>query len=159
MPLLLIDPEWQPDGDQEAPDEAVVGMWPDEEGGRLGRFRPNPDYQPRYENSPVDPLDAALRLVVHGEVEPDQVAELLRTSMLEVALNGDGRLLLSRAADDVLCAMVATSPAYRFPAPDWGTVSLEELLGLLPDDADVLFNADGPAWTRLSGDFLREAVA
>ncbi|NMO56928.1 type VII secretion system-associated protein [Actinoplanes sp. TBRC 11911] len=150
--ILLTDPEW------DEPDErAVIGIWPLREDGTTGPFRPNPGYVPRFENSPTDPIDAAVRLAMHGEVEIEQLRELLADSEFWLAFNGDGRPLLVRSPDEVLCVVVATSAVHRdrLFAPDWRTVELFELRAVLPDDADVLVNPEGAAWVRLSGGLIR----
>ncbi|WP_306215891.1 type VII secretion system-associated protein [Actinoplanes sp. RD1] len=157
--VLLTDPEWEPEepGD-EPPFAAVVGMWPLAEDGAAGEFRPNPEYRPRYGSGPADPLDALLQLTLRGDAEPDQLQAVLRGSLVELALNGDGRPLVLRADDGVLCAMIATSPG-RFLAPDWRRVTAGELAGILGTDTDVLVNPGGPGALRLSAEFLRETVS
>jgi hypothetical protein len=150
--VLLTDPEW------EEPDErAVIGMWPLREDGTTAPFRPNPGYVPRFENSPTDPIDAAVRLAMQGEVEIEQLRELLEDSEFWQGFNGDGRPLLVRSPDDVLCVVVATSAVHRdrIFSPEWRTVELFELMAALPDGADLLVNPGGPAWVRLSGTLFR----
>jgi len=158
--LLLIDPEWldQDDqDDQEPPAEAIVGWWP---AGGTGPFHPNPGYRPLFENSPADPLEAVIRLALVGEAEMDQVRTMLRDSLVELALNGDGRPLLLPSPDGPLCAVAATSTSHRerMFSPAWRQVALIELLALLPADADLLLNPGGPSWSRFTGDFVREAA-
>ncbi|GAA3945558.1 type VII secretion system-associated protein [Actinoplanes auranticolor] len=160
--ILLADPEWEPaEAGAEPPFAAVVGMWPLAEDGSAGEFRPNPDYRPRYGAGPTDPLDALLRLALRGDAEIDQVLAVLRGSTVDLALNGDGRPLVRRADDGVLCAMVATSPAQRKTlfAPDWRRVTATELAGILTDDTDVLVNSGSPAALRLSAELIRATVA
>ncbi|WP_018908512.1 type VII secretion system-associated protein [Salinispora arenicola] len=159
--LLLTDPEWEPEKPDEAlPFEAVIGLWPVLENGNVGEFRPNPEYEPRYENSPSDPLDAVIRLTLFGDVEPDQLVAVLRDSLVELALNGDGRPLVVRADDGVLCAMLATSALHQreIVAPDWRRVGLTELVSTLGDGTDVLVNPGSATATRLGADFLRQAA-
>lgn len=159
--MLLIDPEWSDaaDDDTPPPAEAVLGEWAEGPDGALGPFRPNPGYRPRFENSPVDPLDAVIRLAMHGDAELDQVLTMLGGSLVEMAFNGDGRPLLAHSPDDRLCVLIASSPAHRRQlfAPRWREVTLADLLAALPDDADVLVNPGAPAWVRLAGDFIRTA--
>lgn len=155
--LLLVDPEWQEeDGDDAPPFEAVIGVWPRLPDGTPGEFRPNPEYVPRYENSPADPIDAALRLAVSGDVEVAQLMAVWRECRVEVAMNGDGRPMVVRSDDDVLCATVATSATHRqrLFSPDWREVGPAELLELLADGTDVLVNPGSPAHVRLTYDFL-----
>lgn len=158
--FLLTDPEWEPEGPDDAPPfEVVVGMWPMRPDGTVGEFRPNPDYEPRYEASPTDPLDALIRLTLLGEVDPEHVAAVLRNSLVELALNGDGRPLVVRDDDGGLCAMLATSASHqrRIIAPDWRRVGLAELSATLADGTDVLVNPGSPTGARLGADFLRQA--
>jgi hypothetical protein len=150
--VLLTDPEWP------EPDErAVIGMWPLRPDGSLGPFRSNPSYRPRFENSPTDPLDAVIRLFLEGEVELEQLREMLDDSVVGLALNGDGRPLLLRSPDDQLCVVVATSSPHRSRvfSPGWRDVTPDELVSMLPDEADLLVNPGGPGWVRLSGDLVR----
>ncbi len=158
--FLLTDPEWEPENPDDAPPyEVVVGMWPMLPNGTVGEFRPNPDYEPRYEASPTDPLDALIRLTLLGEVDPEHLAAVLRTSLVELALNGDGRPLVVRDDDGGLCAMLATSASHqrRIIAPDWRRVGLAELSTTLADGTDVLVNPGSPTGARLGADFLRQA--
>ncbi|WP_305790263.1 hypothetical protein [Symbioplanes lichenis] len=111
--------------------------------------------------TPSDPLDALLRLALIGEAELDHVQAVLRDSTVDLAHTGDGdpllrRPLLRRAADGVLCAMIATSPAHRDPdlAPEWHPVAGADLPALLGDHTDVLVNPAGPAPLRLGAAFF-----
>ncbi|MFE0019824.1 type VII secretion system-associated protein [Amycolatopsis sp. NPDC059021] len=156
--FLLMDPSWSPATENEAPPlEAVVGLWPLEE-GKLGKFRANPDYVPADENSPSDPLDAVLRLVMQGRAEAEHIQLLLRDSLFDLAMNGDGRPLVTRSPDDVLCVVVATGEAHRqrISSPQWRRIDLDDLVVSLADGVDVLFNPGGMAAVRLTGDFMRE---
>ncbi len=158
--FLLTDPEWEPEDPDDAPPfEVVMGMWPMLPNGTVGEFRPNPDYEPRYEASPTDPLDALIRFTLLGEVEPEHLAAVLRNSLVDLALNGDGRPLVVRDDDGGLCAMIATSASHqrRIIAPDWRRVGLAELSTTLTDGTDVLVNPGSPAGARLGADFLRQA--
>src|SRR5262245_43196743 len=83
--MLLMDPAWQPQRENEPPPiEAVVGLWPVEEEGKVGKFRPNPDYVPSDEDSPSDPLDAVLRLVLRGQATTGHIQAMLRDTFLDV---------------------------------------------------------------------------
>lgn len=159
--FLLTDPEWEPEDPDDAPPfEVVVGMWPMRPDGTVAEFRPNPDYEPRYEASPTDPLDALIRLTLLGEVEPEHLAAVLRNSLVDLALNGDDRPLVVRDDGGGRCAMIATSASHqrRIIAPDWRRVGLAELSTTLADDTDVLVNPGSPAGARLGADFLRQAM-
>ncbi|MET0495260.1 MAG: type VII secretion system-associated protein [Actinoplanes sp.] len=159
--MLLIDPEWQTDEEDEPPFEAVIGMWPVGPDGTPGRFRSNPEYVPRFADSPSDPVDALLHLATGGEAQAVQLQAVLRDATFDLAMNGDGRPLIVRSPDDVLCVIVATSAPHRqrVPCPDWQTVDLDELSALTAGDYDALFNPGGPAPVRLAADFLRTTVA
>ncbi|UOZ06913.1 type VII secretion system-associated protein [Amycolatopsis sp. WQ 127309] len=156
--LLLLDPSWEPSAeDEEPPLEAVVGLWPVEDDGQVGKFRGNPDYVPSDENSPSDPLDAVLRLMVRGEAGTEQLQAMLSGTLLDVAMNGDGRPLVTKSPDNLLCAVVTTGEPHRarLMSPEWHRTDLAGLVELIGTDLDVLFNPGGPASVRLTGDFLR----
>ncbi|MCK2244219.1 MULTISPECIES: type VII secretion system-associated protein [unclassified Crossiella] len=159
--FLLMDPEWRPATEHEPPPlEAVVGLWPVEEGGQVGKFRANPEYVPADENSPSDPLDAVLRLVLQGRAEVDHIQLMLRDTLFDIGMNGDGRPLLTRSPDDLLCVVVASGEQHRrrISSPEWRRIDLDELVVLLADGVDVLFNPGGTASVRLTGDFMRETL-
>ena len=160
--ILLIDPEWQAEDDLDTPPfEAVVGLWPLEPDGSAGPFRSNPDYRPVTENSPSDPVDALLRLTLRGDAEVEHLQVVLRDCLVDQAMNGDGRPLITRSADGVPCAVVATSTPHRsrIVSPDWRRVGLPALVADLPDGMDLLLNPGGPAAVRLTGDFVRATAA
>ncbi|MFC3456272.1 type VII secretion system-associated protein [Amycolatopsis speibonae] len=155
--VLLMDLGWEPEKeDQQPPIEAVVGMWPIED-GKAGKFRANPGYVPADENSPTDPLDAALRLVLRGQGEIEQVQLILRDSLFDIAMNGDGRPLVMRSPDEIPCVVIATGEPHRqrVSSPDWRRIDLAGLVELLAEGVDVLFNPGGPAMVRLNADFMR----
>ncbi|MGW6449809.1 type VII secretion system-associated protein [Lentzea sp. NPDC055074] len=159
--FLLVDPAWQPRGDEDLPPiEAVVGLWPVEDGGTLGRFRANPRHVPSDEDAPTDPLDAVLRLALHSRASAEQVQLMVRDSLFDLAMNGDGRPLILRSPDDVPCAVIATGEAHRtrVESPGWRRIDLDELVVSLADGVDVLVNPGGPAAVRLAGDFLRDTL-
>ncbi|MFJ8916105.1 type VII secretion system-associated protein [Amycolatopsis sp. NPDC102389] len=155
--VLLMDPGWEPETeDQSPPIEAVVGLWPVED-GKAGKFRANPDYVPADENSPTDPLDAALRLVMRGQGQVEQIQLMLRDSFFDIAMNGDGRPLVMKSPDGVPCVAIATGESHRrrISSPDWRRIDLGELVELLAEDVDVLFNPGGPAAVRLNANFMQ----
>lgn len=159
--FLLMDPSWRPATENDPPPiEAVVGLWPVEEEGKLGKFRANPEYVPTDENSPSDPLDAVLRLVLQGRAEAEHIQLLLRDTLFDIAMNGDGNPLITKSPDDILCVIVATGEPHRrrLASPDWRRIDLGELIELLADGVDVLFNPAGPAAVRLTGDFMRDTL-
>ncbi|MFC0547893.1 type VII secretion system-associated protein [Kutzneria chonburiensis] len=156
--FLLMDPSWNPDRGT-PPAEAVVGLWPVED-GTVGKFRSNPQYVATDGNSPSDPLDAVLRLALRGRAEARHIQLMLRDSLFDLAMNGDGRPLVTTSPDDVPCVVVASGEPHgqRVSAPRWRRVDLGDLVVLLADGVDVLFNPGGPASVRLTGDFLRETM-
>ena len=159
--FLLMDPAWRPTSENDPPPiEAVVGLWPVEDEGKIGKFRANPEYVPADENSPSDPLDAVLRLVLQGRAEAEHIQLMLRDTLFDIAMNGDGRPLVTKSPDDILCVVVATGEPHRqrIASPDWRRIDLDELVELLADEVDVLFNPGGPASVRLTGDFMRETL-
>jgi hypothetical protein len=154
--FLLMDPAWRPATDNETPPaEAVVGVWPVED-GVVGMFRPNPAYA----GDTSDPLDLLLRLTLEGSAEMWRLRLMVRDSLYDVALNRDGTPLVTKSPDDVPCLVVVTgeSQRRRVRVAGWQRVDLLELVELLADDVDVLFNPGGSASVRLTGDFLREAT-
>ncbi|WP_340687949.1 type VII secretion system-associated protein [Amycolatopsis coloradensis] len=158
--VLLMDPGWEPETeDQRPPIEAIVGLWPIED-GRAGKFRANPGYVPADENSPTDLLDAALRLVSRGQGGPEQIQVMLRDSLFDIAMNGDGKPLVMKSPDDIPCVVIATGEPHRrrISSPDWRRVDLGELVELLAEDVDVYFNPGGPTAVRLNADFLRSSL-
>ncbi|MFE0022036.1 type VII secretion system-associated protein [Amycolatopsis sp. NPDC059021] len=158
--FLLMDPAWGPRSENDAPPiEAVVGLWPVEE-GKVGKFRANPEYVPADRNSPSDPLDAVLRLVLQGRAEAEHIQLMLRDSLFDIAMNGDSRPLVTRSPDDIPCVVVATGEPHRqrISSPGWRRIGLDDLVVLLADGVDVLFNPAGPAAVRLTGDFMRETL-
>ena len=159
--FLLMDPDWRPAPDAEVPEiDAVVGLWPLGPDGGVGAFQGNPAYRPRNADSAADPLDALFRMAGRGTALADQIQLVLRDARFEVALNGDGRPLIVRSPDDVPCVVIATSAPQRerASAPQWRRIDLTELVSLLPDRVDVLFNPAGPMPFRLLGDFIRETL-
>jgi hypothetical protein len=158
--LLLLAPGWQPESpDEPPPIEAIVGLWPVTD-GKAGRFRPNPGYLPADDKSPSDPLDAVLLLTLRGEATKDQIRHMLASTLIDVAMNGDGRPLIMRSPDDIPCLLLASAEVHkrRIFAPDWLLADVGEIVELLPEDTDVLINMGGIASVRLTGDFIREAA-
>ncbi|GLY54513.1 type VII secretion system-associated protein [Lentzea sp. NBRC 102530] len=159
--FLLMDPAWHPKTEDETPPiEAVVGMWPVESDGTLGKFRANPEHVPSDAESPTDPLDAVLRLVMQQRAEAEHIQLMLRDSLFDIAMNGDGRPLIMNSPDQLQCVVIATGELHRqrVSAPDWRRIDLEELVVLLADGIDVFFNPGSPAAVRLTGDFIRETL-
>ena len=159
--FLLTDPEWEePAGGGSPPVEAIIGLWPVDEDGVVGHFASNPDYRPKYENSPSDPIDALLRLAMRGDAPMEQLQLILRDSTFDLALNGDGRPLIVKSPDEVMCVVITTSAPHRdrVMSPDWTRIDLMDLAQRLADGVDVFINPNGPAAVRLTGSFVRETV-
>jgi hypothetical protein len=159
--FLLMDPEWERrEGDETPPMRAVVGLWPMHADGSMGRFRSNPEYVPLRPESPTDPIDALLRLAMRGDARMEQVQLVLRDTLIDLAMNGDGRPLVVRSPDDVPCVVIATSGQHqqRVFAPEWHRIELETLVERLADGIDVMINPNGPAPVRLTGGFLRHTA-
>lgn len=164
--FLLLDPAWRPaTADASPPARAVVGWWPVEDDGGVGdvgKFRANPAYRPGDRNSPSDPLDAALRLLLRGQASSAQLQLMMRDTLVDIATQGDGRPLVVSSPDGRESIVVATGEPHRarIGAPGWRrAAALEDLVELLTDDVDVLFNRGGPASVRLTGDFVRETMS
>ncbi|TDV38592.1 type VII secretion system-associated protein [Actinophytocola oryzae] len=160
--MVLMDPAWRQENENDPPPlHAVVGLWPVAPDGAVGKFRSNPDYEPSDEQSPTDPLDAVFRLVLRGPGKIGQIQVVLHDVLLDVALNGDGRPLIVRAPDGLPCVVATSSVRHQTStsAFDWQRLDLDAILGLLPDDVDVLFNPGASASIRLTGDFLRNTAA
>jgi hypothetical protein len=108
----------------------------------------------------IDPLDALFRRAVREQVPAEQIRLALYRSRFDVALDGTGRPLIGPSPDGRPCLAVATSVAYRerVTAAGWRRVDLADLVCLLPDRVDVLFNPTGPAPFRLPGNAVRDAL-
>ncbi|MFG1885771.1 type VII secretion system-associated protein [Micromonospora sp. NPDC049102] len=162
--MLLTDARWSAPDEGEAdatdvpPVEAIVGGWLVEPDGTVGRFTANPLYRPEDPASPTSPVDASASLVATGRAGVDVVLLALRDSLVDVALDAEGGVIVAPAPDDVPCVLVATGAVdqARVDAVDWRQVDLPELLTLLPDGVDVLLNPGGPRSMRLFADALRD---
>ncbi|MGC4772938.1 type VII secretion system-associated protein [Micromonospora sp. DT44] len=162
--MLLTDTRWEaPDeGPAETTDvppvEAIVGGWLVEPEGTVGRFTANPLYRPEDPAAPTSPADAAAQLVASGRAGVDVVLLALRDSLVDVALDSEGDVIVAPAPDDVPCVLVATGAVdqARVDAAEWRQVDLGELLTLLPDGVDVLLNPGGRRSMRLFADALRD---
>ncbi|GAA3438163.1 type VII secretion system-associated protein [Kutzneria kofuensis] len=159
--LFLVDPAWQPaEEGQNPPAESVVGGWLVTD-GVVGRFEPNPDYEPLSPESPTDPVDAALRMAADGEVDSDALFAVIRESEFGVALDEHQRPLIAPAPDDVLSLLVTTAPAHRgrVRAEAWQVVSCAELAGMLAEhEVDALVNPGASTSTRLLAATIADAA-
>lgn len=154
--VLLVDPAWQPGDDAEAPPrEAVAGGWLAHADGSIGRFEPNPGYEPSGPDSPTDALDAALRV----GADFDRIAAVFRTTTFSVAVDGSGRPMIAPSPDGVSCLLVASAVAHqrRVRAAGWLTVEATALAALA-DKTDVLLNPGAPSCTRLPAETVRDMV-
>lgn len=156
--FLLMDPDWESDSEEQLPPlEAIVGLWPLDDDGRVGRFLGNPDHRPRDENSASDPIDALLRLVARGDAAMEQLQLLFRECRFGIAMDEDAKPMMTMSADGKPCVVMATGAPHqqRVTAAHWQDMDLEELDSILLDGVDVLVNPDGPASTRLACGFIR----
>jgi hypothetical protein len=191
--VFLIDPAWQAeqtekaeqadqadqaeqagaddatDGEPERPPlEAVVGGWFVEQDGTTSRFHANPAYEPSKADSPTDPVDATLQLVVRGEGDADQLLSTMVEGTFGVAVNEENTPVVVLSPDEVPSVLVATAPAHSRRISEvedlkevaaWAEVTLEQLVGLLPDEGvDVLLNPGAPSSMRLIAAVLKETV-
>lgn len=157
---VLVDPLWQPESEDDVPPlDAVIGLWPFDQDGGVGKFQGNPGYRPADANAPSDPLDAVLRLLVRDEASVAELRSMLRNTLFDLAV-ADGRPLETTAPDGARCVLVATGAPHRarLRVPGWRRIDLEELVLVLADRVDVLVNPIGPASLRLTGEFMRETV-
>ncbi|GAA3440178.1 type VII secretion system-associated protein [Kutzneria kofuensis] len=177
--VFLIDPAWQAENAAKAeagegeptrpPLEVVVGGWFVAEDGETGRFHANPAYEPSSPDSPTDPVDATLQLVVRGDGDADQLLSTMRESAFGIAVNAENTPVVVLSPDEVPCVLVATAPAHSRRIAEveglsdvaaWVEVTLDQLVGLLPEEGvDVLLNPGAPASMRLLAAALRETVA
>ncbi|NGY63441.1 type VII secretion system-associated protein [Lentzea sp. NEAU-D13] len=175
--VFLIDPSWQAEAAEKSegadpekpPLEAVLGGWFVEESGVTSRFHANPSYEPTTPDSPTDPVDAVLRLVVRGESEPDQLLDVMAESVFGLAVNAENTPVVVMSPDDVPCVIAATAPAHSRRIAEveglqdveaWAEVNLGQLVGVLPDEGvDVLLNPGASSSMRLIAATLREVAA
>jgi hypothetical protein len=183
--VFLIDPAWQaeqaakaegtgaeePEGEtpERPPLEAVVGGWFVEQDGATSKFHANPAYEPAKPDSPTDPVDATLQLVVRGEAEADQLLSTMVEGTFGVAVDKDNTPVVVLSPDEVPSVLVATAPAHSRRISEvealedvaaWAEVTLAQLVGLLPEEGvDVLLNPGAPSSMRLIAAVLKEAVA
>jgi hypothetical protein len=176
--VFLIDPAWQAEQPEPAegeerprpPLEVVVGGWFVEQDGTTSRFHANPDYLPTKPDSPTDPVDATLQMVTRGEAEPGELLSIMTEgSVFGLAVTEENTPVVVMSPDEVPCVVVATAPAHSRRIAEikeldniaaWAEVSLEQLVGLLPEEGvDVLLNAGAPASMRLIAAALRQALA
>ncbi|MEU4470086.1 type VII secretion system-associated protein [Micromonospora sp. NPDC023888] len=165
--MLLLDSDWDGPGDDDPdaadvpPVEAIVGGWLVDDDGTVGEFESNPLYRPRNADSPTSPVDAAVKLVAAGRADADLVLLALRDSLVDLALDEAGDVLVASAPDGVTCVLVVTSAADQVridDVPQWRQVDVYELLRLLPSGLDVLLNPAGPRAMRLLASALRDAA-
>lgn len=176
--VFLIDPAWQAEQPEPAegeerprpPLEVVVGGWFVEQDGTTSRFHANPDYLPTRPDSPTDPVDATLQMVTRGEAEPGELLSIMTEgSVFGVAVTEENTPVVVMSPDEVPCVVLATAPAHSRRIAEieeldniaaWAEVSLEQLVGLLPEEGvDVLVNAGAPASMRLIAAALRQALS
>ncbi|GIJ50329.1 hypothetical protein Val02_72150 [Virgisporangium aliadipatigenens] len=157
--VLVVDPAVSADRDGAVPLRAVVGRWPVDSGGSIGRFVANPDYLATNAFAPTDPLDAVIRMAADGRVGPECLLLALREGPFDLATDARGRPLLRPAPDGRSCIVLATSGHRRLDsgAARWRRADLTDLVTALPDGVDLLVNPGSPAVARLGGDLVRNA--
>ena len=151
--VVLIDSGWEPEDEQDQPPEsAVVGAWYVEPDGSTGTFRSNPSYLPSSPDSPTDPVDASLRLVMRGQLPVEELLATLPGSLLIIGLDEQDVPIITRAPDGSPSVLVlsALAHAHRLTVPSWREVTAEGLADSLPEQGvDVLLNPGAPASTRI----------
>ncbi|MEV7043718.1 type VII secretion system-associated protein [Amycolatopsis sp. NPDC051061] len=162
--LLLLDPALIASDEQdEVPAHVVLGAWLVDEPGRPSRVHSNPHYRPSTPESPLDPVDVVLRALAGGEDVGDQLAAVLRDTVLAIATAEDGTAVVRAAPDGVPSVQVATSHGHRAGAGDadrWLDVTVEDLAAALPPEGvDVLLNPGSPASMWVLADAIRAVAA
>ncbi|MFR9732068.1 type VII secretion system-associated protein [Saccharopolyspora sp. MS10] len=161
--MMLTDPAWTPeDEESEPPGESLLGGWPMWMDGSWGRFQANPAYRPLGPDSPSDPVDAVLRMMISADYGADALLSVLEDTALEIAIDENGVAVVDRAPDGAACVLVVTAPIHRdrVEAADWRGTHAAEIGEALPESGvDVLLNPNSPASMRLSADALREHLA
>ena len=160
--LLLTDTEWAPEFGEDPPSERVLGGWATWADGSWGRFRANPAYEPATPDSPTDPVDAVLRMLVRDGRGADELMSVLEDTALEIALDADGVALVAEAPDGKPSVLVATATLHRdlVQADGWRATDMHEIADALPDSGvDVLLNPNSPASMRLDADVFRRFSA
>jgi hypothetical protein len=172
--VFLVDPAWSADdadgaGESRPPTEAVVGGWFVAEDGTTGRFQANPAYEPSRPDSPTDPVDALLQLVVRGDGEAGDLLDEMRDAVFGLAVDADNTPVVVLSPDEVPCVLVATAPAHSRrimlagEVPDiaaWVEIELAQLVDVLPEQGvDLLLNPGAPASMRMLAAALHEVVA
>ncbi|MEV0698026.1 type VII secretion system-associated protein [Saccharopolyspora sp. NPDC050389] len=160
--VVLIDPDWKPEPEQQQPPEtAIVGSWYIDSDGSLRDFRPNRAYEPSSPDSPTDPVDATLRLVMRGELPAPELLASLPGSHLLIGLDEEHTPIVTRAPDGKPSVLVLTAFAHaeRLTVPAWAEITAEEVADALPEEGvDVLLNPGAPASTRIGAQEFRDAV-
>ncbi|MFE3173134.1 type VII secretion system-associated protein [Amycolatopsis sp. NPDC059090] len=162
--MVLVDLEWRATAD--APDpplDALLGAWVVTPDGERGVFQPNPLYRPMRPDSPLDPIDAILRMLARGEDVAEMLPGLLSEVLVGIAVDEEGIALVRAAPDGVPSVLVTTSPGHRArveDVPAWANVTVQRLAEALPQSGvDVMLNPGGPAAIRLFADAVREAAS
>ncbi|GAA1027217.1 MULTISPECIES: type VII secretion system-associated protein [Amycolatopsis] len=162
--MVLVDLEWKPTGETpDPPLEVLLGAWVVSPEGERGVFQPNPVYRPRRPDSPLDPIDAILRMLAKGEDVAELLLALLSEVLVGIAVDERGVALVRPAPDGVPSVLVTTSPGHRVRVdgvPGWANVTVRRLAEALPrSGVDVLLNPGGPAAMRLLADTVRDAAS
>ncbi|MEV5540964.1 type VII secretion system-associated protein [Saccharopolyspora shandongensis] len=159
---LVTDPAWQAADEQDQPPvTAVVGGWYLDDDGVVGRFQPNPDYEPSSPGLPTDPVDAAMQRVADGGSGDDEVLERLRQVRLGIAISDEGKTIVAPAPDDVPAVLVTTAAAHRerVRVDRWLELTIGELAaGTTKAGVDVLLNPGAAVSMRIQADALKRFV-
>ncbi|OLR92187.1 type VII secretion system-associated protein [Actinokineospora bangkokensis] len=159
--FLMMGPAWRgAPGDGPPPTECVVGGWPLTDSGEPGLFHANPGYVPPDPDSPTDPVDAVLRLMVAGQAEPDRLYWALRGAVFHLAVDDAGEAIVMRVPGAGEFVMIATAAVHRgrVLAQGWRDVDLGTLVAVVGEGTDVLINPGGCAAARVVNAFVRAAA-
>jgi hypothetical protein len=160
--LYAVDPAYDPAG--RVPPEAIVGAWPVDARGEIGRtFQHNPRYRPSARAlelpEPTDPLDAAVQAAATGHAGDGDVAAALLAARLLVPEDDTGApASVASGTGPALCAYSAPAHADRSAWRRWRTVSGRELAAVLPPGHDVAVNPESAASVRVPAAALRAAA-
>ncbi|MFH8617308.1 type VII secretion system-associated protein [Streptomyces sp. NPDC017979] len=163
--LSLIDRHWEGDVGEPPPRWAVPGRWRSDARGEIVEWEENPGYRPSPDAygwaPPVDPADAAVRLVATGYASEDLLALAIADGEVAVCVDAAGAPAVTEAPGGTP-AVPVFSPV---PGPDADrlpphrVMPVPALLDRLPEERGVLFlSSSAPVARLLSADELRAAL-
>lgn len=156
--FVLLDPGWTAGTpDSVPPPEVIVGGWMLDADGAVGPFEPNPNYVPRNQSTPTDPLDALLRLAARGEDVGDQIVPTIRDTVVQIGCDENDDPVIVLSPDGVPCVQIVTAEVHRSRLTtdrSWPVVG-SKLSEIVPEGTDILINPGGRAQFRLVGAALR----